>query len=71
MIRSMKKMQSDANILRNVEELEKKYEETWGKEVDYTIIPNGITQEKLVKCIELMIEENLSLVEAYTTLFKK
>ena len=40
-------------------------------QVDYTIIPKGISGEKLVKCLELMIADNLSLVVAYTNLFKK
>lgn len=61
----------DDSALLKIEELSKRYRETWGKDVDYTIIPNGITQEKLVKCLELMIEDNLSLVVAYTKLFKK
>ena len=65
------KMQADKTTLNKIEELNKKHEETWGKEVNYTIIPKGITQEKLVKCLELMIEDNLSLVVAYTKLFKK
>lgn len=64
-------MQADESVLKRIEELSKKYEETWGNEVDYTIMPKGITQEKLVKCLELMIEDNLSLVVAYTKLFKK
>lgn len=62
-------MQADDTILKKIDELNKKYEETWGKEVDYTIIPKGITQEKLVKCLELMSEDNISLVVAYTKLF--
>ena len=64
-------MQANENTLKKIEELNKRYIDTWGKEVNYTIIPKGITQEKLVKCLELMIENNLSLVVAYTKLFKK
>ena len=64
-------MQADAATLKKIEELCKKYKETWGKEVDDKIIPKGITQEKFVKCLELMIEDNLSLVVAYAKLFKK
>ena len=69
--RSKNKMQADETTLKKIEELSKRYKETWGKKVDYTIIPIGITQEKFVKCLELMIEDNLSLVVAYTKLFKK
>ena len=59
----------DFAVSKKVEELNKKYLETWGKEVDYTIIPQGITQEKLVKCLALMIETNDSLPVAYYKLF--
>ena len=64
-------MQADGNTLKRIEELNRKYEETWGKEVDYHILPRGISQEKLVKCLELMIEDNLSLLVAYNKIFKK
>ena len=64
-------MQADKTTLKKIEELNKKYKETWGKEVDYNILPKGISQEKLVKCLELMIDDNLSLLVAYTKLFKK
>ena len=64
-------MQADKTTLKKIEELNKKYKETWGKEVDYHILPKGISQEKLVKCLELMIEDNLSLIVAYKKLFKK
>ena len=64
-------MQADASILKRVEELSRRYRETWGQEVDYTVIPPGLTQEKLVSCLELMIEDNISLVAAYTRLFSR
>lgn len=64
-------MQADEDTLKKIEELSQKYEETWGKKVDYKIMPNGITQEKFVKCLELMIADNLSLLVAYNKLFKK
>ena len=58
------------DALISIEELSKQYELTWGKKVDYTIIPPGITQEKLVECLELMIKDNLSLNFAYNKLFR-
>ena len=61
----------DDSALDIVEELNKKYKEVWQKEVDYTVVPRGLTQEKLVLCLKLMIEENLSLLMAYNKLFKK
>ncbi len=60
----------DDSAIEKVEDLNKMYKKAWGKEVDYRIAPRGITQERLVKCLELMIEENLSLVVAYNELFK-
>lgn len=57
--------------MKKIDELSKKYKETWGKEVDCSILPRGISQEKLVKCLELMIDDNLSLLVAYNKLFKK
>ena len=61
----------DDSVIDKVEELNKKYKETWGKEVDYRIVPKGITQERLMECLELMIEENVSLVVAYHKLFNR
>ena len=49
----------------------KEYKDTYNKEVDYTVIPRGITQEKLIKCLELMISDNLSLLVAYNKLEKR
>ena len=64
-------MQADKDTLKKIEELCQKYEETYGKKIEYKIMPNGITQEKFVKCLELMIADNLSLLVAYNKLFKK
>ena len=64
-------MQADESTIKKIEKLSRSYKETWGKEVDYTILPREITQEEFVKCLELMIEDNLSLIVAYTKLFKK
>ena len=56
--------------LENVNMLCKKYKSIYGKEVDLTIIPQGISIEKIEKCLELMIDDNLSLLMAYKTLYK-
>ena len=64
-------MQADEVTLKKIEELCKKYKEPWRKEVDYTVVSKGITQEIFVKCLELMIADNSSLVDAYAKLFKK
>lgn len=61
----------DNSTLERIYELNREYKFIWGKEVDYTITPNGLTQEKLVKCLELMIQTNDSLLVAYNKLFNK
>ena len=65
------KYEIDDSAVDRVNELCKKYQETYGKEIDFTIIPQGITQEKLEKCIRLMIDDNISLVIAYDRLYRK
>ena len=62
----------DDSTLEKIEELSKLYKETWGKEIDLSLWTNlkGMTQQKMIKCIELMIEDNVSLVVAYKRLFK-
>ena len=64
-------MKENMEVLEKINELNKKYEETFNKRVDYTIIPFGLTKEKLVKVLERMIKENESLVVSYGKLFKK
>ena len=61
----------DDSAIERVNELCKKYQETYGKEIDFTIIPKGLSQEKLEKCIDLMIADNLSLIVAYEKLYCK
>ena len=61
----------DDSALEKIEELSKLYMETWGREIDLSLWQNlkGMTQQKMVKCIELMIEDNISLIVAYAKLF--
>lgn len=63
-------IQIDDSLLNTIEQLNKEYKEIYGKEVDYTVIPKGITQEILVDCLQLMISNNLSLIVAYTRVKK-
>lgn len=53
-----------------IKSLEQEYERIYGKSVDYSILPNGITKEKMVKVLERMIDKNESLTVAYGKLFK-
>ena len=64
-------MAIDDSAIERVRKLSRKYKETWGQEVDCSVIPREITQAKLVKCLELMISDNVSLLVAYHKLFKK
>ena len=48
--------------------LEKKYKENWGKDVDYTILPKGITQEMLVTIFERITETGESILTGYEKL---
>ena len=61
----------DDSAIERVRKLSRKYKETWGQEVDCSVIPREMTQEKLVKCLELMINDNVSLLVAYHKLFEK
>lgn len=57
------------DILNKIYELNEIYEYTWGQRVDNTVIPTGMTQERLVKVLELMIETNDSMLVAYNKLY--
>lgn len=48
--------------------LEKKYKKNWGKDVDYTILPKGITQEMLVTIFERITETGESILTGYEKL---
>lgn len=48
--------------------LEKKYKENWGKDVYYTILPKGITQEMLVTIFERITETGESILTGYEKL---
>jgi len=48
--------------------LEKKYKENWGKDVDYTILPKGITQEMLVTIFERITKTGESILTGYEKL---
>lgn len=51
--------------LDKIKVLEQEYKNTYGKEVDYTIIPPGLSQEKLVNVLKRMIDTNESIIVAY------
>lgn len=51
--------------LNKIKELENKYENAWGKKVDYTIIPKGLTQETLVLVLERIVDTGESILVGY------
>lgn len=54
--------------LERIRVLEKKYKENWGKDVDYSILPKGITQEMLVTILERITETEESILTGYEKL---
>ena len=59
----------DESVLEEIRHLEKVYEETYGKKVDYIGLPSVLTMEGLVECLKLMIDDNLSILEAFSRLY--
>ena len=59
------------NALKRIYQLNQKYYETWGCEVNYSIIPPGMTQEKCVKVLERIIMTGESLLVGYKKLYNK
>ena len=51
--------------LDKIKVLEQAYEENWGKSVDYTIIPRGVTQDKMVKILERIVDTGESILVGF------
>lgn len=45
------------------------YKHRWGKEVDYTILPPSITQEKLLIILERIVNTGESILVGYNKIF--
>ena len=56
--------------LDQIKELEVEYEQVWGQKVDYTFMPPGITQEKLVFILERIVNTGESVLVGWSKLFK-
>ena len=52
----------NTDATRRIEQLESEYEDKWGKKVDCLIIPQGITQEKLVSVLERIVDTGESIL---------
>lgn len=57
--------------LEKIRMLEQKYKETWGINVDYTIIPSGMTQEKLVDVLERIVDTGESIMVGFSNIKNK
>lgn len=57
--------------LERIKILEQKYKETWGINVDYTIIPPGMTQEKLVDVLERIVDTGESITVGFSKIKNK
>lgn len=66
-------MSVNVEALKRIEELEKKYEQIYGKapDINDALYLRGMYQERLVEVLERMIDENESSVVAYGKLFGK
>ena len=51
--------------LKKIKLLEDQYKRTWGREVDYTGMPNSITQEELALTLERIVDTNESISVGY------
>ena len=56
---------TNQETLNKIRILEQKYLENWGKEVDYTVLPVGLTQENLVKVLERIVETDESILVGF------
>lgn len=57
--------------LEKIRILEQKYKETWGINVDYTIIPPGMTQDKLVEILERIVDTGESITVGFSKIKNK
>lgn len=55
--------------LKELNELCELYKYRWGKEVDYTILPKGISQEKLVVILQRIVDTGESILVGYDKVF--
>lgn len=59
------------DAMRKIEELNRLYEKNWGREVDYTIVPRGMTQEMLVMILGRIVDTGESVLVGYDKIYKK
>lgn len=59
----------DPEAMARIEELSQKYEYNWGKEVDYTGMPSGISQDRLAIILERIVETGESVLVGWEKCF--
>ena len=57
--------------IRQIQILEQNYELNWGRKVDYTVLPQGLSQEKLVAILERIVNTGESVLEGWNRIFNK
>ena len=55
--------------LEEIKKLSTIYEKTWGIPVDYTILPAGLSQEKLVAVLKRIVDTGESVLVGYSKIF--
>lgn len=55
--------------IKQIELLELEYEHNWGKKVDYTILPRGISQEKLVVILKRIVDTGESILVGWNKIY--
>ena len=57
--------------IRQIQLLERKYELNWGKKVDYSVLPQGLSQEKLADILERIVETGESILVGWNKIYNK
>lgn len=57
------------DTLEQLNNLCKLYKHRWGKEVDSTILPHSISQEKLLIILERIVDTGESILVGYNKIF--
>jgi hypothetical protein len=59
----------NGEALEEINELSSVYEKNWGIPVDYTILPAGLCQEKLVVVLRRIVDTGESVLVGYGKIF--
>lgn len=59
----------DPDVIEKLDTLRELYKYRWEKDVDYTILPSGMTQEDLVIVLERIVDTGESILVGYDKCF--